>query len=381
MFGPRFATRWKRFSWAVGLAFALSPTLRAEDLEATLEWIDLPTAASTPLIDPLTGELLRFAEAAPAYDAPLSLLAEAPIPVVRKPAAQQLWTSQAVSAGNRPIECARFGSGPKRILIIGSLWGNDPEAIQLLDATAQLASQVRTPDSLAILIIRTLNPDALAEHMQTNAHGVDLFRSFPSSRSVVPVRAAATPTQLEPEVQYLVNVLRESRPQHVIHVRSSVGEHPLITVNSHWSEKSFQGVIPETIRVARFEGELKAGSLDEFVTRDVQLPFATVHLPPGNSQSLQPRDLLRFASAHIPAPNAASESKAPPAESTAVKKPAELSHKLERSTPQPEAPVPVRDGEKGVVTFLPPPPELASTSSASSDVQNDRYFELPPPRR
>ncbi len=100
-------------------------------------------------------------------------------------AQSDVWRAAYESHGHRPIHTFRVGEGERRILVTGSLHGDDAESVWLLDAiTARLTPEpIETPTSRC-LFLRTPNPDGLAAAQRWNANGVDLNRNFPSLRFI-----------------------------------------------------------------------------------------------------------------------------------------------------------------------------------------------------
>ena len=101
-----------------------------------------------------------------------------------------------VSTRGQAIRAFTLGSGRPRILIVGSVHGNEPAgtvvATRLLHATP--------PNRGSIWVVQDLNPDGHAAKRRTNARGVDLNRNFPP--------AAAS----ERETRLAMQLIRRLRP-------------------------------------------------------------------------------------------------------------------------------------------------------------------------
>lgn len=91
------------------------------------------------------------------------------------------------SVAGRPIEVHRFGTGPRKLLIIGGIHGG--YEYNTIALTEQLISLLRgrpewIPEDVTLFILRSLNPDgesrAQGIHGRTNENGVDLNRNFPA---------------------------------------------------------------------------------------------------------------------------------------------------------------------------------------------------------
>ncbi|WP_437223563.1 M14 family zinc carboxypeptidase [Planctomicrobium sp. SH661] len=287
-------------------------------------------------------------------------------------AAQSLWASTAKSSGNYPIEVARFGKGNQFVLIVGSLLGNEPESLELMDAACKLASTVPPPEPVTLLFVRTMNPDGVHELVHTNSRGVELNRNFPSPHfTLIPNRLTGPAPASEVETQYMLRVLQEYKPSRVIHVRSGHGDRPLVLVNDLWVANGQAPVLPKHVNHGYFEQAFKVGSLEEYVARQMKTPVSTVTLAANGAQQLKAAELLRFATSNVAGTSAApagiAEQTAPPKEMT--------------SSP---ASAPEEAVAKALeVEFLPPPPEYASTQRPDQGAAagDTRYFELPPPPR
>lgn len=278
------------------------------------------------------------------------------------------------SSGERPIEMLATGVGSYRILIFGSIYGNEPESIQLIDDLAREARNFSGSPSYSWLLIRTPNPDGLAEHMLTNSNGVDLNRNFPSTWfTATPTRRTGPHPASEVETQHLMRLLKAFQPHRVVHVRSSIGQRPLVLVND-----PLQQALPQLRQATHFDsgayaGEYKAGSVEEFVTLRINTEMLTVLLPPRGFSQLTPQELIDLATNPFTLPTA--ETAAPP-RPTPV-----LEQELAANAPSSGPDVPTPDGEKGFVEFLPPPPSAltSGTSTRSPITEDPKYYELPPP--
>mgnify|MGYP001220150937 CR=1 FL=1 len=304
--------------------------------------------------------------------------------------AQSLWVSTAKSAGGRPIEVARFGTGPVNVLIVGSLHGNEPDTLELMDATCRLAASHDPPEPVTLLLIRTLNPDGAVDLTRTNARGVDLVRNFPSHRFTrIPNQLTGPYPASEPETQYMLRVLEEYRPARVIHVRSGIDESPLILINEPWMNAGGEPILPPHVLRSPFDKTYKAGSLEEFVTLQMNGHIATLTLARPGGKSIEAADLLRLAIGQLASPPASMANRAeparqvPPVQGGAVPGsngavPNQSAGSGNTVSPSAMTAKPVAAKE---VELLPPPPEFEATGkkpSQASDVDS-RYFELPPP--
>jgi len=290
------------------------------------------------------------------------------------------WLSTAKSSGQHPIEVARFGKGSKNVLIVGSLAGNEPESLTLIDAACALSSQYSPPEGITLLFVRTLNPDGMVDHVHTNSRGVDLNRNFPSRYfTSIPDRLTGPAPASEVETQYMVRILQEYQPVRVVHLRSGMGEHPLILVTEGWTPAGKPAVVPERVSVGLFDRSFKAGSLEEYAARGMNAATATIYLSAPDQPQITAAELLRFVTGNLNP-----QSGMPPAS---------LAEKASRSESKPTTPSPgIPEGNSvttsGIspqtrpaeeVEFLPTPPEFLTTGKTDAKSEPSRYFELPPP--
>ncbi|MEW4526609.1 M14 family zinc carboxypeptidase [Maioricimonas sp. JC845] len=289
----------------------------------------------------------------------------------------KVWKNTFRSAGNRPLQTRRIGNGPTRILVTSSLHGNQSESVTVVDQL--LAAFLRRPDLLngySVLLVRSPNPDGLAEGTMTNLRGVDLNRNFPSDRFTArPTTLTGPAPASEVETQALIRLMQDFRPQRVIHLRSGLGSRPMVVGNAVSTPRLSEIGVDDRIETGTFSGDLKAGSLEEYVTRKLKSEVLVVHLP----RQLDEKGLEDATSAAMAA--------------TLGRLPATDAHIVRMQPPVPEqadrrdstAPAST-DGNKGFVELLPPPPEVSSTPTGHRPGKADRagngdarYYELPPP--
>lgn len=121
------------------------------------------------------------------------------------------WQVLGTSRGKRPIQGIKVGSGEFRVLVFGSLLGNDPAAVKLVDQLAIRA--VRNEEitgGTRFVIVRSGNPDGLALKRTVNAANVKIATAFSTENT----------TRREPEVSFIIELLETYKPHRVIHLTS-----------------------------------------------------------------------------------------------------------------------------------------------------------------
>lgn len=125
------------------------------------------------------------------------------------------WFTLATSHEGRAIRAATFGHGPRRVLWVGGIHGDEREGAH---ATAELpAAFLAEPglvERVTLTVIEDLNPDGTAARRRGNARGVDLNRNFPATSFRVG-RNGAEPLS-EPESLALFELVTGWRPELVL---------------------------------------------------------------------------------------------------------------------------------------------------------------------
>jgi len=117
------------------------------------------------------------------------------------------------SVQGRAIRPIVLGDGPRTLLVVGCIHGDEPAGMAITSALVRAGALPGTE----IVVVPTVNPDAcLVRHTRQNAHGVDLNRNFPSNWARIGRRGSAqwsgTRPLSEPESRYVVALVRVLRP-------------------------------------------------------------------------------------------------------------------------------------------------------------------------
>ena len=140
-------------------------------------------------------------------------------------------TSWAKTAQGTPLELYKkshtLGGKAAPILFIGGVHGDEPEGVRLAEdflTWLQEAEQTESEKIRPWLLIPCLNPDGYKKNARTNGNGVDLNRNFPSrdwSPEAKADRYFPGPSPgSEPEVQALVQLIEDEKPQLIVHFHS-----------------------------------------------------------------------------------------------------------------------------------------------------------------
>jgi N-acetylmuramoyl-L-alanine amidase len=78
------------------------------------------------------------------------------------------------SAQDRPLRATKVGDGPARVLVIGSIHGNETAG----HAVVARLRRAQPPAGVALWLVDSVNPDGVRRGTRQNARGVDLNRNF-----------------------------------------------------------------------------------------------------------------------------------------------------------------------------------------------------------
>lgn len=198
------------------------------------------------------------------------------------------------SVQGRSITAYSFGSGPSRIIYIGTLHGNEKSATYLLNSwiDALEAGADRIPANRTIIVIPNVNPDGFAGNLRTNANNVDLNRNFASNdwKSGVTMPGGAylengggTSPASEPETQAIANYISSQSPRLVItyHASGSVvspndaGDSQAIA--SVYAQKSSVGYLSNNATGSFFPYDL-TGAMESWLHDKKGIPTLLIEL-------------------------------------------------------------------------------------------------------
>lgn len=118
------------------------------------------------------------------------------------------------SADGRPIELLHVAGAGPRVLVVGSIHGNEPAGIAIVRALE------RAHPHADLWLVPELNPDGLAHGTRQNAHGVDLNANFGSEWSQQGAPWAphygGAHAWSEPETRVARAIVRRVSPQYTI---------------------------------------------------------------------------------------------------------------------------------------------------------------------
>jgi len=196
--------------------------------------------------------------------------------------ASEPWQVAGTTVEGRPIRLQTLGHGPRKVLFIGGIHGDEAEGSYTTSALPSAFNEAGLAENVTLTIVEDANPDGRAAGTRGNANGVDVNRNFPASNfDPAGPENGRTPLS-QPEARTVVNVLDGTDPDLVIVVHS-------------WRDRqfiNFDGPAREIAdRFARTSGLTVAessdfaptpGSLGSYAGRDRHIPLITIEFRQGS---------------------------------------------------------------------------------------------------
>jgi predicted deacylase len=191
------------------------------------------------------------------------------------------------SVRGRPIQMISLGSGPRRILVMGGIHGNEAGADVADKFIAYLlANPSVIPSGTQVDIVASANPDGRAANRRGNAHGVDLNRNFATRnwrRITTRGATAGKRRSSEPETRVLTALLTRRYVRVItLHSRGNIIDYDGpggLSLARQVSRASGMKVM----HLARFRRY--TGSMGVYVPEHYRVPVITFEL---SSRSLKP---------------------------------------------------------------------------------------------
>ena len=183
------------------------------------------------------------------------------------------WTSIAKTSGERSFQTVTIGADGYRSLVIGSVAGNDPLALELIEQLARHLHNGKTIlGGFQSTVLRTLNPDGEALHNVLNAKGQYINHGFPKDNGIADGNQPV-------EVTFLLTQIDTLQPQRVIHVRSIEGDKGLVAASSGCLSMASESAEWLGFRVINLPGKAVSGSLERFLASSGRCEVITFAIP------------------------------------------------------------------------------------------------------
>jgi predicted deacylase len=128
------------------------------------------------------------------------------------------------SVAGEPIRIATVGTGPRRVLWIGGIHGDEREgSVATAELPAALAAVPGALEAVTLTILDDVNPDGTAAGTRGNKNGVDLNRNYPAA-NFKPHRMYGIRPLSQPEARALHDLVLSLQPHLVIVAHSWRGD-------------------------------------------------------------------------------------------------------------------------------------------------------------
>lgn len=183
------------------------------------------------------------------------------------------WTSSGKSTGDRSFQTVTIGDDGYRTLVIGSVAGNDPLALELVEQFARHLHNDKTIlGGFHTTILRTLNPDGEARHDLMNANGQYINHGFPKDNGIADGSQPA-------EVTFLLGQIQTLQPQRVIHVRTIEADQGLVAASSGSMKLAKDSAEWLGFRIIALPGKSVSGSLERYLSSSERCEVITFAIP------------------------------------------------------------------------------------------------------
>lgn len=192
-----------------------------------------------------------------------------------------VWENAGTSVQGKQIRVLTVGEGPRKVLFIGGIHGDEPEGSV---TTAQLPAgfeEAGLADAVTLTIIEDANPDGRAAGTRTNANGIDVNRNFPASNFDPTDPSNGGMPLSEPESRTITETIDRFGPHLVLVVHSWAGREFI----------NFDGPAREIAERFSAAGGLPVeestsftptpGSLGSYFGRDRGIPVLTIEVQRG----------------------------------------------------------------------------------------------------
>lgn len=131
------------------------------------------------------------------------------------------WGEVGQSVRGLPILLRTLGQGPRKVLFIGGIHGDEAEGAYTTEQLPAAFIEEGLADAVTLTIIEDANPDGRAAGTRTNANGVDVNRNFPAS-NFDPANGGEALSQ--PEAQAVTHAVQRIQPDLIVVAHSWQGD-------------------------------------------------------------------------------------------------------------------------------------------------------------
>ncbi len=135
------------------------------------------------------------------------------------------WQVIGSSVEGRPLRVLRLGQGPRRVLWVGGIHGDEREgAFATAELPRAFAALPGALEAVTLTILEDANPDGSQHNTRGNANGIDLNRNYPANNYLPGDSRGEFPLD-QPEAKVLHDLVLAERPHLVIVAHSWRKDH------------------------------------------------------------------------------------------------------------------------------------------------------------
>ena len=186
------------------------------------------------------------------------------------------WELVGESAGRQKFQRYTAGKDGFRSVVIGSVGGNDPAAIRLIDELAMnLHQQDLIVGGFHCTIVRTLNPDGHKSGQFVNGRQEYVNNFFPNRLPSGSVESS----EFIPEVKFALKQFQEDQPQRIVHIRTIKSSRGIIAASSGAQRLAAEMADWLQFDVKLLPGTAAEGSLERMISSSAGVEMVTVAIP------------------------------------------------------------------------------------------------------
>lgn len=133
------------------------------------------------------------------------------------------WTIVGTSVQGRPIRLLALGHGPRKVLLIGGIHGDETEGAYTISELPGAFAEARLGDAVTLSVVEDANPDGRAAGTRENANRVDVNRNFPASNFDPADPSSGHAPLSQPESRVVRDLIEGLNPALVIALHSWTG--------------------------------------------------------------------------------------------------------------------------------------------------------------
>lgn len=193
-----------------------------------------------------------------------------------------VWQVAGTSVQGRPIQILTLGQGPRKVLYVGGIHGDEAEGSHTTAALPGEFLASGLAKTVTLTLVDDVNPDGRVWGTRGNANDVDINRNFPATNFDGTFRESGETPLSQPESRALFDVIERTRPELVVVMHSWDGRQ---FINFDGPARAIAERFSTTSGLPLAESSSFSptpGSLGSYLGRDRRVPLITIELLRGS---------------------------------------------------------------------------------------------------